>query len=112
MSTAITTSHIQRKSILLPQTVVATDKSTGSEWLFQEITRRLPGRGLRDLDVATLTKLLREAERIMANTNLLLQSTTDRVGTPPTLSRIRTARCPTAHPRVCHQINQMRVAAK
>ena len=35
----------------------------GNGWLFQEITTRLPGRGLGNLDVATLTKLLREAEQ-------------------------------------------------
>ena len=33
----------------------------GNGWLFQEITARLPGRGL-SLDVATLTELLRETE--------------------------------------------------
>src|SRR5512132_2894560 len=33
----------------------------GNGWLLQEITARLPGRGL-NLDVATLTELLREAE--------------------------------------------------
>ena len=35
----------------------------GNGWLFQEVTTRLPGRGLSNLDVATLTKLLREAEQ-------------------------------------------------
>jgi catechol 2,3-dioxygenase-like lactoylglutathione lyase family enzyme len=35
----------------------------GNGWLFQEISTRLPGRGLGHLDVATLTKLLREAEQ-------------------------------------------------
>jgi catechol 2,3-dioxygenase-like lactoylglutathione lyase family enzyme len=35
----------------------------GNGWLFQEITTRLPGRGLSNLDVTTLTKLLREAEQ-------------------------------------------------
>jgi catechol 2,3-dioxygenase-like lactoylglutathione lyase family enzyme len=35
----------------------------GNGWLLQEITTRLPGRGLSNLDVATLTKLLREAEQ-------------------------------------------------
>ena len=34
----------------------------GNGWLLQEITARLPGRGL-SLDVATLTDLLREAEQ-------------------------------------------------
>ena len=34
----------------------------GNGWLFQEVTTRLPGRGL-SLDVATLTELLRETER-------------------------------------------------
>ena len=33
----------------------------GNSWLFQEVTTRLPGRGL-SLDVATLTALLRETE--------------------------------------------------
>ena len=33
----------------------------GNSWLLQEITARLPGRGL-SLDVATLTELLRDAE--------------------------------------------------
>ena len=32
-------------------------------WLFQEITTRLPGRGLSSLDVSTLTELLRETEQ-------------------------------------------------
>jgi catechol 2,3-dioxygenase-like lactoylglutathione lyase family enzyme len=35
----------------------------GNTWLFQEITSRLPGRGLSNLDVATLTELLRETEQ-------------------------------------------------
>ena len=35
----------------------------GNTWLFQEITSRLPGRGISKPDVATLTELLREAER-------------------------------------------------
>ncbi len=34
----------------------------GNIWLFQEITTRLPGRGLSNLDVATMTDFLREAE--------------------------------------------------
>ena len=35
----------------------------GNGWLFQEITTRLPGRGLSNLDVSTLTELLRETEQ-------------------------------------------------
>jgi catechol 2,3-dioxygenase-like lactoylglutathione lyase family enzyme len=35
----------------------------GNTWLFQEVTTRLPGRGLSNLDVATLTQLLRETEQ-------------------------------------------------
>ncbi|MGA9799997.1 MAG: VOC family protein [Terriglobales bacterium] len=35
----------------------------GNGWLFQEVTTRLPGRGLGNLDVATLTELLQEAEK-------------------------------------------------
>ena len=34
----------------------------GNTWLFQEITTRLPGRGLSNLDVNTLADLLRETE--------------------------------------------------
>ena len=34
----------------------------GNSWLLQEITTRLPGRGLSNLDVASLTEFLREAE--------------------------------------------------
>jgi catechol 2,3-dioxygenase-like lactoylglutathione lyase family enzyme len=71
----------------------------GNGWLFQEITTRLPGRGLGNLDVATLTELLQEAEKHHANTNLPLRSTTGRAGTPPTLSRVRTARRPKRQPK-------------
>jgi catechol 2,3-dioxygenase-like lactoylglutathione lyase family enzyme len=35
----------------------------GNGWLFQEVITRLPGRGLSNLDVATLTELLQEAEK-------------------------------------------------
>ena len=35
----------------------------GNVWLIQEITTRLPGRGLSSLDVGTLTELLRETEK-------------------------------------------------
>jgi catechol 2,3-dioxygenase-like lactoylglutathione lyase family enzyme len=35
----------------------------GNGWLLQEVTTRLPGRGLGNLDVATLTELLQEAEQ-------------------------------------------------
>jgi hypothetical protein len=34
----------------------------GNSWLLQEIKTRLPGRGLSNLDVASLTGFLREAE--------------------------------------------------
>ena len=35
----------------------------GNSWLLQEIKARLPGRGFSNLDVATLTELLRDAEQ-------------------------------------------------
>jgi catechol 2,3-dioxygenase-like lactoylglutathione lyase family enzyme len=35
----------------------------GNGWLFQEVTTRLPGRGLGNLDVATMAELLQEAEQ-------------------------------------------------
>jgi predicted enzyme related to lactoylglutathione lyase len=34
----------------------------GNSWLLQEVTTRLPGRGFSNLNVATLTELLRETE--------------------------------------------------
>jgi len=40
----------------------AFDDPDGNGWLLQEVKSRLPGRGL-DLDVATLTELLRETEQ-------------------------------------------------
>ncbi len=99
MGTAITTSHIERESAFQPQTGVETGGSAGNGWLFQEITKWLPGRGLGNLDVATLTRLLQEAERIMANTSQLLRGTTDRTDTPLTLSRNGTERPPKRHPK-------------
>jgi len=39
------------------------DDPDGNTWLFQEITARLPGRGLSNPDVATMTELLRETEQ-------------------------------------------------
>ncbi len=38
------------------------DDPDGNSWMVQEVTARLPGRGLSNLDVPTLTALLREAE--------------------------------------------------
>jgi catechol 2,3-dioxygenase-like lactoylglutathione lyase family enzyme len=35
----------------------------GNGWLLQEVTTRLPGRGMSNLDIATLTELLQEAEK-------------------------------------------------
>ncbi len=35
----------------------------GNGWLLQEVSTRLPGRGLSNLDVTTLTELLQEAEK-------------------------------------------------
>ena len=35
----------------------------GNSWLLQEVTTRLPGRGVSSLDVATLTDLLQDAEK-------------------------------------------------
>ena len=34
----------------------------GNSWLLQEVTTRLPGRGVSNFDVATMTELLRETE--------------------------------------------------
>jgi catechol 2,3-dioxygenase-like lactoylglutathione lyase family enzyme len=45
------------------QTYATFSDPDGNTWLLQEITTRLPGRGLSNLDVATLTELFREAEK-------------------------------------------------
>jgi len=34
----------------------------GNSWLLQEVTTRLPGRGVSNLDIASMRELLREAE--------------------------------------------------
>jgi hypothetical protein len=34
----------------------------GNGWLLQEVTTRLPGRGVSNFDIATMTELLRETE--------------------------------------------------
>jgi catechol 2,3-dioxygenase-like lactoylglutathione lyase family enzyme len=39
------------------------DDPDGNTWLLQEVTTRLPGRGESSIDIATMTELLREAER-------------------------------------------------
>jgi catechol 2,3-dioxygenase-like lactoylglutathione lyase family enzyme len=44
-------------------TFAAFSDPDGNTWLLQEITTRLPGRGLGNLDVAALTALLRETEK-------------------------------------------------
>jgi catechol 2,3-dioxygenase-like lactoylglutathione lyase family enzyme len=43
-------------------TFAAFDDPDGNVWMLQEITTRLPGRGWGSLDIATLMRLLREAE--------------------------------------------------
>jgi hypothetical protein len=100
MSAAFTTSHVQRGPILPCRTVAATGGKACAEWLSEEVTRLLPGRGLGNLDVATLAKLLREAERIMANTNLLLRSVTDRASAARALSSARVTKCPKTLPKM------------
>jgi catechol 2,3-dioxygenase-like lactoylglutathione lyase family enzyme len=63
----------------------------GNGWLFQEVTTRLPGRGLSNLDVATLAELLQEAEKHHS-------------GMPPTLSRVRRASPPKRLPKTARSI--------
>src|ERR1044071_5564804 len=38
------------------------DDPDGNRWLLQEVTARLPGRGVSSVDVASMTELLRDAE--------------------------------------------------
>jgi catechol 2,3-dioxygenase-like lactoylglutathione lyase family enzyme len=49
----------QRRSYF---TFASFDDPDGNGWVLQEIKTRLPGRGLSSMDVATLTRLLRETE--------------------------------------------------
>ena len=67
----------------------------GNSWLLQEIRTRLPGRGLSNSDVATLTELLRERRSAMASTNQPLRSIIGRLGIRPTSSRASAVRLPT-----------------
>jgi len=97
INNSITASQIHRKRLPLIESVVATLGSMGDGWLVQEIIRRLPARGLSNPDVATLTKLLREAKHVVANANALLRNTTDRVDTPPKWSASETAIHPKGH---------------
>ena len=66
----------------------------GNGWLLQEIKTRLPGRGLSNLDVATLTSFCKTRRSTMASTNQPLRSTTGRGGTPPTSSRCERGKTP------------------
>ncbi len=70
----------------------------GNGWLLQEITTRLPGRGLSNLDVLTLTDLLVETEQHHGEYEPTARSTIGRGGMPPTLSRDRTGRRPKKPP--------------
>lgn len=99
MNTAITASQIQREPGPPRQTVVATGGRASDGWLLQEVTRRRSGRGVSNLDVMTLTKLLREAERIMANTNLLFRDATGQSNMPPAWSRVKMAKRPKMRPK-------------
>jgi catechol 2,3-dioxygenase-like lactoylglutathione lyase family enzyme len=71
----------------------------GNGWLFQEVTTRLPGRGL-SLDVATMTAVLREAEMRHGEYEPTAPNTIGRAGTPPTLPRARSGGLPTRQPRM------------
>ena len=44
------------------QTFATFSDPDGNSWLLQEVKARLPGRGLSNLDISTMTALLREAE--------------------------------------------------
>jgi len=99
MNTATTASHVQRESAIRRQSVAAAGGGAANGWFFPEIASRLPGPELRNLDVGALKRLLREAERIAANTNLTLRMTTGRSATLPTRSRVRTARRQNRYPK-------------
>ena len=72
----------------------------GNSWLLQEIKTRLPGRGLSNLDLATLTELLRDAEQRHGAYKRPPRSTTGRTFTPPTSSRASTGRRPRRRSRL------------
>src|SRR5262249_35526366 len=80
----------------------------GNGWLLQEVTTRLPGRGVSNFDVATMTELCARQRNITASTNQPLPSTTGRDGTPPTSSRVRTARLPKRPPKRANSISRAR----
>jgi catechol 2,3-dioxygenase-like lactoylglutathione lyase family enzyme len=51
--------HPERRSYL---SFVSFSDPDGNSWLLQEVKTRLPGRGLSNFDVASLTELLKDAE--------------------------------------------------
>lgn len=66
----------------------------GNGWLLQEITTRLPGRGLAVWTSRPSPTSCRRLRSITVNTSLPLRSTIGPAGTRPTLSRVRAARLP------------------
>jgi hypothetical protein len=84
MGTAFTLSHIRKERAYVPRIAVPTNEGG---WLSRYIARRMRGRGLGDLDVETLKKLLQEAEHVMASTSLLLRNTAWPVASPPCCAR-------------------------
>jgi len=94
MSTVIAACRIQRERSGLRQSVATGNGSTGIGPLLKEIRERLQGRGLGDADVAMLARLLREAEHIAANTDLLVRSAAHRFCTPSSSLPVRSAASP------------------
>jgi catechol 2,3-dioxygenase-like lactoylglutathione lyase family enzyme len=71
----------------------------GNGWLIQEVKTRLPGRGLGNLDIPSLTELSARRRTGMACTSRPRRSTTGRLTTPVTSWRARWDRRPTKPPR-------------
>jgi len=74
MNSGIATQSLRRQLPFSRHMDVAVDASTGDGWLPHRISGLLPEQELGCLDVVALARILHEAERIMANTTLLLRS--------------------------------------
>jgi hypothetical protein len=93
MATGATGPCIRREPAILREVVMASE-GAGGGWRFQEVTRQLPDRELRNLDVATLRRLLKEAERVMLCGSELLKRSKGWAGTARASSRARTVKGP------------------
>ena len=85
----IAVSHIQPDPFSRGEGLGATSGSAGNGSTLQEIMKGLQGQRFRTFDVATLTRVLQEAERVMGKTESLLRSAMSSAASSPALRRAK-----------------------